>query len=58
MAWLPIDLPYPARETLSALVAGDRLLLGSSGFGVWQAVLPEVVGEAQRSSVSEARIRR
>lgn len=65
--WLPIDLPYPAGQTLSALVAGDRLLLGSSGFGVWQAMLPPlpappppatVTGEAQRSSESEARIRR
>ena len=58
-AWLPIDLPFPARETLSALVAGDRLLLGSSGFGVWQALLPvAAAGEPQRSTVSEARIRR
>ena len=58
-AWLPIELPFPARETLSALVAGDRLLLGSSGFGVWQAVLPTTAaGEPQRSTVSEARIRR
>lgn len=57
-AWLPIDLPYPARETLSALVTGDRLLLGSSGFGVWQATLPKTAGELQRSVASEARIRR
>ncbi len=56
---MPIDLPYPARETLSALVAGDRLLLGSSGFGVWQALLPvAAAGEPQRSTVSEARIRK
>lgn len=57
-AWLPIDPPYPAAETLSALVSGDRLLLGSSGFGIWQALLPEPAGDAQRSVVSEARIRR
>ena len=60
-AWLGIDLPFPARETLSALVTGDRLLLGSSGFGVWQALLPAVppmAGDAQRSVSSEARIRR
>lgn len=65
--WLPIDLPYPARETLSALVTGDRLLLGSSGFGIWQALLPalpapapvaQVPGEAQRSAESDARIRK
>ncbi|MEO7796060.1 MAG: hypothetical protein ABIV06_14925, partial [Thermoanaerobaculia bacterium] len=67
--WLAIDLPYPAGETLSALVSGDRLLLGSSGFGVWQARLPEpppaspaplspTTGAIQRSSESEARIRR
>jgi hypothetical protein len=63
----PIDLPYPARETLSALVTGDRLLLGSSGFGIWQALLPalpapapvaQVPGEAQRSAESDARIRK
>lgn len=66
-AWLPVDLPYPSGETLSALVAGDRLLLGSSGFGVWQAQLPAALltpvapvasGPAQRSSDSEARIRK
>ena len=60
-AWLPLDLPYPAAETLSALVTGDRLLLGSSGFGVWQAVLPRLsltAEESQRPSASEARIRR
>jgi len=64
--WVPIDLPYPAGETLSALVAGDRLLLGSSGFGVWQARLPPsltlpaspTAAEDQRPSASEARIRR
>ncbi len=59
--WLAIDLPYPAGETLSALVTGDRLLLGSSGFGIWQARLPaaaQVAGEAQRSSESDARIRK
>jgi hypothetical protein len=58
-AWLGIDLPFPARETLSALVTGDRLLLGSSGFGVWQARLPAAVDDdAQRSVSSEARIRK
>ncbi len=57
-AWLPINLPFPARETLSALVAGDRLLLGSSGFGVWQARLPQSAGGLQGSVASEARIRR
>ena len=63
-SWLPVDLPYPPGETLSALVAGDRLLLGSSGFGVWQAqlptasALPVAKGPAQPSSDSEARIRR
>lgn len=62
--WLAIDLPYPAGETLSALVIGDRLLLGSSGFGVWQALLPAtsrsapVAGGPQRSLSSDARIRR
>ncbi len=55
--WLPIDLPYPAGETLSALVTGDRLLLGSSGFGIWQATLPPPDG-AQRSGSSDARIRK
>jgi hypothetical protein len=72
-AWLPITLPYPARETLSALVTGDRLLLGSSGFGVWQALLPALAAlppaapgapvadtpsATQGSSESEARIRK
>lgn len=62
--WLAIDLPYPAGETLSALVVGDRLLLGSSGFGVWQALLPSmsgtapVAGGAQRSPSSDANIRK
>jgi hypothetical protein len=54
--WLPIEVPYPAAQTLSALVSGDHLLLGSSGFGIWQARLPEP--GAQRSVASEARIRR
>lgn len=62
--WLAVDLPYPASETLSALVVGDRLLLGSSGFGVWQAMLPStsraapVAGGAQRSLASDASIRK
>ncbi|MEO8195422.1 MAG: hypothetical protein ABI689_01735 [Thermoanaerobaculia bacterium] len=62
--WLTIDLPYPAGETLSALVVGDRLLLGSSGFGVWQAILPStfrtapVAGGVQRSLSSDASIRK
>ncbi len=57
-AWLRIEMPYPAAETLSALVVGDRLVVGSSGYGVWQARLPETAGDLQRSLQSEARIRR
>jgi hypothetical protein len=57
-AWLSIDLPYPAAETLSALVIGDHLVLGSSGFGVWQARLPQTAGDVQLSEASEAKIRR
>ena len=56
--WLSLALPYPATETLSALVTGDRLLLGSSGFGVWRAELPAASSAAQRSVSSEARMRR
>ncbi len=64
--WVPIELPYPSGETLSARIAGERLLLGSSGFGVWQAELPAsllreaapVADASQRPSASEARIRK
>ena len=34
-----IATPFPAAETLSALVLGNRLLLGTSGYGLWEATL-------------------
>lgn len=37
----PLATPFPAREILSVLVVGDRLLLGTSGFGLWETRLPE-----------------
>lgn len=36
-----LETPFPAREILSVLVVGDRLLLGTSGFGLWETRLPE-----------------
>lgn len=59
-AWWPLELPYPAEETLTARVAGGRLLLGSSGFGLWEARLPlaPVVAGAQRPVASDSSIRK
>ncbi|MGE0640153.1 MAG: WD40/YVTN/BNR-like repeat-containing protein [Thermoanaerobaculia bacterium] len=34
-----LETPFPAREILSALVVGDRLFLGTSGFGLWETLL-------------------
>jgi hypothetical protein len=37
---LPLELALPARTVTSALVVGDRILLGTSGFGVLVRDLP------------------
>ncbi len=49
--------PFAAAHLLSALAVDGRLLLGSSGFGLWQAPLPDGPAPPQAPS-SEARIRR
>jgi photosystem II stability/assembly factor-like uncharacterized protein len=49
--------PFAASHLLSALAVDGRLLLGSSGFGLWQASLPDGPAPPQAPS-SEARIRR
>jgi photosystem II stability/assembly factor-like uncharacterized protein len=36
-----IATPFPPAETLSALIVGDRLLLGTSGYGLWEGQLPD-----------------
>ena len=58
----PLEAPFPAEAALAALVSGDRLLVGTSGFGLWAAELrvPEVeVGAAgAQPAASEASIRR
>lgn len=37
----PLAPPFPAGEIQAALVVSDRLLLGSSGYGLWEMRLPE-----------------
>ncbi len=60
---IALALDLPEETVTSALVAGERLLVGTSGFGLWQGALPEapvserVELEAQ-GSPSEARMRR
>ncbi len=54
---LPLAPPFAAADLLSALAVDGRLLLGSSGFGLWRAALPAETAPAQPAS-SEARIRR
>lgn len=39
-AW-PLLPPFPVTEIQAALVVSDRLLLGSSGYGLWETRLPE-----------------
>ncbi|MEO8274863.1 MAG: hypothetical protein ABI639_01505 [Thermoanaerobaculia bacterium] len=63
--WMTIDPPYPARETLSAVISGGKLLLGSSGFGMWQSQLPSelptkaaTLAASQRSASSDSKILR
>jgi photosystem II stability/assembly factor-like uncharacterized protein len=36
-----VATPFPPEEMLSALVTGNRLLVGTSGYGLWEAELPE-----------------
>ncbi len=38
---VPLAPPFAAVELLSALAVGDRLLLGSSGYGLWETALPD-----------------
>ena len=38
---IPLEPPFRAADLISALAVGGRLLLGSSGFGLWEAGLPE-----------------
>ena len=38
---IPLQPPFGAADLLSALAVGGRLLLGSSGFGLWEVGLPE-----------------
>ena len=35
----PLDLPAPAGTVSAALIAGDRLYVGTSGWGLWTAAL-------------------
>jgi photosystem II stability/assembly factor-like uncharacterized protein len=48
-----VKLPFPARDLTSALVANDRLLLGSSGYGVQVLPLTELFPEAATVQTSE-----
>jgi photosystem II stability/assembly factor-like uncharacterized protein len=41
----PLALPIPARDLAAALVVDDRLLLGTSGYGLLLGALPGVAGE-------------
>jgi hypothetical protein len=38
---VPLDVPFAAADLLSALTVGGRLLVGSSGYGLWERPLPE-----------------
>lgn len=38
---LPLEAPFLPVDLASARVVGDRLYLGSSGYGLWQRPLPE-----------------
>ncbi|HXT20687.1 MAG TPA: hypothetical protein VN923_08060, partial [Thermoanaerobaculia bacterium] len=42
----PLSLPVPARDVLAATVDADRLLLGTSGYGLLYAPLDELVPAA------------
>jgi hypothetical protein len=55
---IPLAPPFRAADLLSALVVGGRLLLGSSGFGLWEQPLPVDVEPAPQAASSEARMRR
>jgi len=59
-ARLALRSPFPASETLSALVAGDRLWIGTSGFGLWSVALPveDRRAELAQPADSDSRIRR
>ncbi len=37
----PLAPPFAASEIRSALVVGEKLLIGSSGYGLWETRLPE-----------------
>ena len=37
--WLPVELPIPARDVSAAHLAGGKLLLGTSGYGVLRRTL-------------------
>ena len=37
----PLAPPFAASEIQSALVVGEKLLIGSSGYGLWEIRLPE-----------------
>jgi photosystem II stability/assembly factor-like uncharacterized protein len=43
-ALVPLSLPVAARDVAAALVLPGRLLLGTSGYGLWVGELPEAGG--------------
>jgi photosystem II stability/assembly factor-like uncharacterized protein len=45
-ALLPVDLPVPARDVAAALVLGDRLLVGTSGYGLLSGAIVEIAAAA------------
>jgi hypothetical protein len=38
--FLVLEVPFPARDIASAVVVGNRLLVGTSGYGVLTKRLP------------------
>jgi len=37
----PLEAPFPAADLTAARIAGNRLIAGSSAYGLWQRPLPE-----------------
>ncbi|MFN7942718.1 MAG: hypothetical protein U0X73_14115 [Thermoanaerobaculia bacterium] len=54
-ALMALAVPFAPRDVLSAAAVGDRLLVGTSGYGLWSYPLPE---PSRASAASAASMRR
>lgn len=50
---LDVELPVPPRDVSAAFVVGDRLLIGTSGYGVLHRPLPQPAPEPEPEIVAE-----